>query len=171
MSDRYIYLSVASLYLLSCLVSRLPAEEPPYCVSLCSCGSGRPPLYLGLPGRVPSPSLFGFAPSGLRLSLADCRPLLLKVDSRIKGWDGIMLSFAGRVQLVKSVLMSLQVYWAMAFILPKRLFGRLRSAFDPFFGRVPQEWGMPKFLGNRCVNRLRKVASALRIFLPLTEGS
>ncbi|KAL0439727.1 UNVERIFIED_CONTAM: hypothetical protein Slati_2455700 [Sesamum latifolium] len=43
-----------------------------------------------------------------RLSIADCRPLLLKVDSRIKGWDGIMLSFAGRVQLVKSVLMSLQ---------------------------------------------------------------
>ncbi|KAL0439877.1 UNVERIFIED_CONTAM: hypothetical protein Slati_2470700 [Sesamum latifolium] len=42
--------------------------------------------------------------------LADCKPLaLLKIDSRIKGWDGIVLSFAGRVQLVKSVLVSLQV--------------------------------------------------------------
>ncbi|KAK4384368.1 hypothetical protein Sango_3068900 [Sesamum angolense] len=39
--------------------------------------------------------------------------------SRIKGWDSIQLSFAGRLQLIKSVLMSLNVYWAMAFILPK----------------------------------------------------
>ncbi|KAL0445138.1 UNVERIFIED_CONTAM: hypothetical protein Slati_2236500 [Sesamum latifolium] len=56
-----------------------------------------------------------------RLTIADCRPLLLKIDSRIKGWDGVMLSFAGRIHLIKSVLIALQVYWAMAFILPKTI--------------------------------------------------
>ncbi|KAK4400547.1 hypothetical protein Sango_1160800 [Sesamum angolense] len=50
-----------------------------------------------------------------RISIADCQPLLLKIDSRIKGWEGVQLSFAGRVQLIKSVLVSLEVYWAMAF--------------------------------------------------------
>ncbi|KAL0444979.1 UNVERIFIED_CONTAM: hypothetical protein Slati_2220600 [Sesamum latifolium] len=32
-----------------------------------------------------------------RLSIADCKPILQKIDDRIKGWEGIMLSFAGRV--------------------------------------------------------------------------
>ncbi|KAK4383992.1 hypothetical protein Sango_3101400 [Sesamum angolense] len=39
-----------------------------------------------------------------RLSVADCQPLLQKIDSRIKGCEGVQLSFAGRVQLIKSVL-------------------------------------------------------------------
>ncbi|KAK4382257.1 hypothetical protein Sango_2889600 [Sesamum angolense] len=45
-----------------------------------------------------------------RLSFADCQPLLQKIDSRIKGWEGVQLSFAGRVQLIKSVLISFEVY-------------------------------------------------------------
>ncbi|KAL0288669.1 UNVERIFIED_CONTAM: hypothetical protein Sradi_7093300 [Sesamum radiatum] len=32
-----------------------------------------------------------------RLSIVDCQPLLQKIDSRIKGWEGVQLSFAGRV--------------------------------------------------------------------------
>ncbi|KAL0439672.1 UNVERIFIED_CONTAM: hypothetical protein Slati_2450200 [Sesamum latifolium] len=59
---------------------------------------GRLPLrYLGLPLLAS------------RLSIADCQPILQKIDDRIKGWEGIMLSFAGRVQLIKSVLTALQV--------------------------------------------------------------
>ncbi|KAK4383611.1 Retrovirus-related Pol polyprotein from type-2 retrotransposable element R2DM [Sesamum angolense] len=54
-----------------------------------------------------------------RLSIADRQPLLQKIDSLIKGWEGVQFSFAGRVQLIKSVLISFEVYWAMAFILPK----------------------------------------------------
>ncbi|KAL0427389.1 UNVERIFIED_CONTAM: hypothetical protein Slati_2913700 [Sesamum latifolium] len=37
-----------------------------------------------------------------RLSLSDCKPLLSKIDSRIRGWGGLQLSFAARVQLIKS---------------------------------------------------------------------
>ncbi|KAL0293706.1 UNVERIFIED_CONTAM: Retrovirus-related Pol polyprotein from type-2 retrotransposable element R2DM [Sesamum radiatum] len=50
-----------------------------------------------------------------RLTISDCQPILRKMEARIKGWEGVMLSFAGRVQLIKSVLSALQVYWAMAF--------------------------------------------------------
>ena len=46
------------------------------------------------------------------------RPLLLKIDKRISGWEGLALSYAGRVQIIKSVLMLVSLYWTSAFILP-----------------------------------------------------
>ncbi|KAL0387821.1 UNVERIFIED_CONTAM: hypothetical protein Sradi_2663900 [Sesamum radiatum] len=54
-----------------------------------------------------------------RLMISDCKPLLLKINSRIKGWQGIQLSFAGQIQLTKSALMPIDVNWAMAFLLTK----------------------------------------------------
>ncbi|KAK4384575.1 hypothetical protein Sango_3047100 [Sesamum angolense] len=67
-----------------------------------------------------------------RLSISDCKPLLLKIDSRLKGWESIQLSFAGRLQLIKSVLMALNVYWAMAFILPKGVIREVeKNAYFP----------------------------------------
>ncbi|KAL0367484.1 UNVERIFIED_CONTAM: hypothetical protein Sradi_3638500 [Sesamum radiatum] len=84
-----------------------------------------------------------------RLSIADYKPLLLKIDSRIKGWDGIVLSFAGRVQLVKLVLVSLQVYWAMAFILPKKIIQEIEKRLRSFLWKDSTGRGMPKFLGSR----------------------
>ncbi|KAL0420584.1 UNVERIFIED_CONTAM: hypothetical protein Slati_3081300, partial [Sesamum latifolium] len=43
-----------------------------------------------------------------------------------------MLSFAGRVQLIKSILSSLQVYWAMAFILPKTVIREIEKRLRSF---------------------------------------
>ncbi|KAL2237440.1 UNVERIFIED_CONTAM: hypothetical protein Sindi_0935700 [Sesamum indicum] len=54
-----------------------------------------------------------------RLNISDCQPLFSKIDERINGWDGLALSYAGRVQIIKSVLMALSVYWGSAFVLPK----------------------------------------------------
>ncbi|KAL0287140.1 UNVERIFIED_CONTAM: hypothetical protein Sradi_7131400 [Sesamum radiatum] len=53
-----------------------------------------------------------------RLSIADCQPLIQKVEGRLAGWNTLNLSFAGRLQLLKSVLGSLHTYWASVFILP-----------------------------------------------------
>ncbi|KAL2223886.1 UNVERIFIED_CONTAM: hypothetical protein Sindi_3027100 [Sesamum indicum] len=66
-----------------------------------------PMRYLGLP------LLFS--------KLSDCQLLLIKIDQRVAGWEGLALSYAGRVQILKSVLTSLSVYWASAFILPKKI--------------------------------------------------
>ncbi|KAL0455323.1 UNVERIFIED_CONTAM: hypothetical protein Slati_0871500 [Sesamum latifolium] len=92
-----------------------------------------------------------------RLSIADCKPILRKIDDRIKGWEGIMLSFAGRFQLIRSVLSSLQVYWPWHLFCLRQLSERLRSAFAPFFGRVVLVWGIQRFLGNRYVALFLKV--------------
>ncbi|KAL0295338.1 UNVERIFIED_CONTAM: hypothetical protein Scaly_3105900 [Sesamum calycinum] len=44
-----------------------------------------------------------------RLTLADCRPLIDKVDTRLAGWNHQHLSYAGRLQLIKSVLSTLHM--------------------------------------------------------------
>ncbi|KAL0423233.1 UNVERIFIED_CONTAM: Retrovirus-related Pol polyprotein from type-2 retrotransposable element R2DM [Sesamum radiatum] len=77
-------------------------------------------------------------------SLSDCQPLLLKIDSRIKEWEGVQLSFAGRVHLIKSVLVSLEVYWAMAFILPKGIIKEMIKRLRSFLWKGTSSSGYPK---------------------------
>ncbi|KAL2228507.1 UNVERIFIED_CONTAM: hypothetical protein Sindi_1830400 [Sesamum indicum] len=67
-----------------------------------------------------------------RLTIADCRPLLLKIDKRIASWEGMVISYAGRVQIIKSLLMSLSLYWASAFILPKKHYKKNRYQRQKF---------------------------------------
>ncbi|KAL0408455.1 UNVERIFIED_CONTAM: hypothetical protein Sradi_1779900 [Sesamum radiatum] len=91
-----------------------------------------PLRYLGLP-------LFAS-----RLTIVDCKPLLLKIDSRLKGWDGLMLSFAGRVQLIKSMMIALKVYWAMAFILPKMIIRAIEKRLRSFLWKGSNGGGYAK---------------------------
>ncbi|KAL0295386.1 UNVERIFIED_CONTAM: Transposon TX1 uncharacterized protein [Sesamum calycinum] len=79
-----------------------------------------------------------------RLSITDCQPLLQKIDSRIKGWEGVQISFAGRVQLIKSVLISFEVYWAMAFILPKGIIKEMIKRLRTFLWKGTSAYGYPK---------------------------
>ena len=45
-----------------------------------------------------------------RLSHCDCQPLLDKILARIQSWTSRSLSYAGRLQLIASVLYSIQMY-------------------------------------------------------------
>ncbi|KAJ0705772.1 putative RNA-directed DNA polymerase [Helianthus annuus] len=56
--------------------------------------------------------------SSKKLFQKDCRLLIDKVKNRISDWRVKFLSYAGRVQLIKSVLSSLTVYWLSLLILP-----------------------------------------------------
>nr|GEU52723.1 hypothetical protein [Tanacetum cinerariifolium] len=53
-----------------------------------------------------------------RLVFRDCKELVDRIRSRINDWKNKSLSAAGRLQLVRSVLGSMHVYWASVFILP-----------------------------------------------------
>ncbi|KAL2224828.1 UNVERIFIED_CONTAM: hypothetical protein Sindi_2936600 [Sesamum indicum] len=79
-----------------------------------------------------------------RLTIADCRPLLLKIDKRIAGWEGMALSYAGRVQIIKSVLMSLSLYWALAFILPKKVTNEIKKRLGAFLWKGTTTSGYAK---------------------------
>ncbi|KAL2237525.1 UNVERIFIED_CONTAM: hypothetical protein Sindi_0944200 [Sesamum indicum] len=67
-----------------------------------------------------------------RLSISDCQPLISKINARINGWEGISLSYAGRVQIIKSVLSALSLYWASAFILPKKVINEIEKRLRTF---------------------------------------
>lgn len=56
-----------------------------------------------------------------KLRRNDCISLLNKVKKKLLDWKNKSLSFAGRMQLISSVLCSLHVYWASMFIIPKNI--------------------------------------------------
>ncbi|KAL0297680.1 UNVERIFIED_CONTAM: LINE-1 reverse transcriptase [Sesamum radiatum] len=67
-----------------------------------------------------------------RLTIANCRPLIDKLESRIAGWNHLNLTFAGRAQLISSVLSTLHSYWASVFILPKGIIKILEAKMRKF---------------------------------------
>jgi hypothetical protein len=67
-----------------------------------------------------------------RLTTADCDILVSKIAGCIDSWLARNLSFAGRLQLVSSVLLSIQVYWAKVFIFPKRVIFLFQHKFNRF---------------------------------------
>ncbi|KAL2251995.1 UNVERIFIED_CONTAM: hypothetical protein Sindi_2321800 [Sesamum indicum] len=69
-----------------------------------------------------------------RLSISDCQPLLLKIDARIKGWEGISLSYAG----------PMSIYWASAFILPKAIIKQIEKRLRTFLWKGTSTSGYAK---------------------------
>ncbi|GKB44569.1 hypothetical protein Tco_0889511 [Tanacetum coccineum] len=53
-----------------------------------------------------------------RLFSKDCQLLIDKVRRRIMDWKNKTLSFASRLQLISSIIGSMQIYWSSMFILP-----------------------------------------------------
>ncbi|KAL3582919.1 hypothetical protein D5086_017251 [Populus alba] len=53
-----------------------------------------------------------------RLKAINCKGLVDRITAKVRHWTCRTLSFAGRVQLINSVLFSIQVYWASLFLLP-----------------------------------------------------
>ncbi|KAL2235433.1 UNVERIFIED_CONTAM: hypothetical protein Sindi_1275500 [Sesamum indicum] len=79
-----------------------------------------------------------------RLTIADCHPLLLKIDKRIAGWERMAISYAGRVQIIKAVHMSLSLYWASAFILPKKVKNEIEKRLRTFLWKGTTTIGYAK---------------------------
>ena len=55
-----------------------------------------------------------------------------KLESRVNDWRNKFLSLAGRLQLVRSVLSSMHLYWASVFILPTRIIHDLEQLMRAF---------------------------------------
>lgn len=56
-----------------------------------------------------------------KLTLMQCQPLVEKIVTRISSWATKKLSYAGRCQLVQSVLFGIQAYWTQLFFLPTKV--------------------------------------------------
>ncbi|GJT20143.1 RNA-directed DNA polymerase, eukaryota, reverse transcriptase zinc-binding domain protein [Tanacetum coccineum] len=67
-----------------------------------------------------------------RLSVMDCKVLTEKVEERINCWRNKHLSYAGRIQLLASVMSSMQIYWASVHLLPNSVIKDLDKLFKKF---------------------------------------
>lgn len=68
-----------------------------------------------------------------RISKAQCMPLFEKITARLQSWSNKLLSQAGRLTLLNSVIFSMTVYWARTYILPAKHVHMIRSAMLRFF--------------------------------------
>ena len=88
-----------------------------------TCGFARgslPIRYLGVPL------------TASKISARDYDSLVDRIASRIKQWTSKYLSYAGRLQLVKAVLFSLQAFWASIFYLPKKVCSKIKNLMSRF---------------------------------------
>ncbi|GJT19452.1 hypothetical protein Tco_0878158 [Tanacetum coccineum] len=67
-----------------------------------------------------------------QLSFTDCKCLIDRVKTKVSNWMNIMLSYVGRLQLITSILSSMQVYWASVFILPKAVIKDIEKLLKGF---------------------------------------
>ena len=68
-----------------------------------------------------------------RLTHSDCMPLIQRITARIQSWTSKSLSYAGRLQLIASVLYSIQLYWCSLFIIiPKYTISKIEQSLSSF---------------------------------------
>ncbi|KAG7599341.1 Reverse transcriptase zinc-binding domain [Arabidopsis suecica] len=79
-----------------------------------------PIRYLGLPLTTRS------------MTTHDYTPLIDKIRSRLLSWTNKHLSYAGRLQLIKSVISSISNFWCSVFRLPARCFDEIESLCGAF---------------------------------------
>ena len=107
-----------------------------------------------------------------KLYKEDCKVFIECVWKRINDWRNKCLSYAGRLQLIASILSSLQVYWASIFIFPvnvyesidKMLKSFLWTGSDKDMGVTSVSWKdicMPKNQGGLGLKPLQKWNEAL----------
>ena len=71
--------------------------------------------------------------SSRRLSHQDCIPLLEEFQARLSGWKCSLLSFAGRLELIKSTLTALHIYWASTYLLHQSFLNTIDRLMRDFF--------------------------------------
>lgn len=71
------------------------------------------------------------------MSKQDYLPLLEQIRSKICSWTCRFLSYAGRLQLLKSVLCSIMNFWISVFRLPSNCIKELEQVFSAFLWTGP----------------------------------
>ncbi|XP_010677958.1 uncharacterized protein LOC104893541 [Beta vulgaris subsp. vulgaris] len=118
-----------------------------------------------------------------KLSATECQVLVEKMSTRIRIWRSRHLSYAGRLQLINSVLMSIHMYWAQVFILPKKVLNEITSIcraflwYGTYYSRKPgrvkwEDICKPKSeggLGIRDVHLWNKAAMARYVWALATK--
>nr|GEX07089.1 RNA-directed DNA polymerase, eukaryota, reverse transcriptase zinc-binding domain protein [Tanacetum cinerariifolium] len=102
-----------------------------------------------------------------KLGVKNCKCIMDNVEKRINNYRNKLLSYAGRIQLIASVLSSLHQYWALVYILLNTMVKDLNKLFKRFLwssgdsakGKARVSWNMvcrPKDQGGLGITPLDK---------------
>ncbi|XP_058765506.1 uncharacterized protein LOC131638998 [Vicia villosa] len=91
----------------------------------------------------------GIPLSSKKLSVVNCMVMVEKMTGKVRNWTNSLLSFAGRLQLVKSVLFAITNYWFHCVPLPMKVIQSaeavcrsfLWSGSDKITRKHPVSWG------------------------------
>ncbi|XP_020252239.1 uncharacterized protein LOC109829580 [Asparagus officinalis] len=74
-----------------------------------------------------------------RMSYQDCNPLFMKITNQFQTWmKSKNLSYAGRLQIIKSVILGVQIFWTSSYILPAKALHKIDELCRNFlWGKVP----------------------------------
>ncbi|GJV15630.1 putative RNA-directed DNA polymerase [Tanacetum coccineum] len=170
-SARVIKESLDEFKLVSGLVPSLPKSTAFFCnvlnhvklsiLNVLPFEEGRLPVkYLGVP-LVSS-----------RMLIKDCKELVDKIQNRVLDWRNKSLSIAGRLQLIRSVIGSMNVFWASVFMLPSKVLLDIEQIMRNFLwcpgdstrGKSKVAWEgvcLPKDEGGLGIRRLSHFNNAL----------
>lgn len=124
-----------------------------------------PVKYLGLPLSIKYPKTSNFG------------GLLDKLRARTEGWMTRVLSFAGRVELAKTVLLGSMNYWIQSFKLPKNIISELERIIGKFIwkeGLHSVSWDnicRPKKEGGLGLRKIKDMSRAAGVKLLWRLGS
>ena len=87
-----------------------------------------------------------------KLKKQDCDVLVNKICSRISSWKSKFLSYAGRAQLIVSILTGIQCYWSGMFVLPKGVLKQVDQIMSRFLwaGKIDSSHGAKIAWTNVC---------------------
>ena len=119
-----------------------------------------------------------------KLKISEYEPLLIKLRLVFRSWAVKSLSFAGRLQLISSVINGIVTFWISTFILPKGCIRRIESLCSRFLwsgntdivGRAKIAWEtvcLPKSeggLGLRSFYRWNRVLCLRFLWLLLSDS-
>ena len=90
-----------------------------------------------------------------KLTKGNCADLIKKIGARILSWNSKFLSYAGRVQLIQTVLYGIQTYWASMFILPKCVLKEIDALMRKFLWTcgIESSYGSKIAWDNVCKNK------------------
>ncbi|KAJ0442317.1 putative RNA-directed DNA polymerase [Helianthus annuus] len=155
---------VPSLSKSSSFFCNVPARVKTQILSLVPFTEGALPIkYLGVP-LIAS-----------RLLKSDCKVLVDRISKRLLDWKTKFLSFAGRLQLINSVLAAMYSYWAAVFCLPVSIIKSIERIMKDFLWQhgstgskvAKVAWKdvcLPKCEGGLSIRKVSDVNKSLMIF-------
>ncbi|GJS17932.1 RNA-directed DNA polymerase, eukaryota, reverse transcriptase zinc-binding domain protein [Tanacetum coccineum] len=66
------------------------------------------------------------------IGISECNQLVERVKQKVNDWKNKALSYVGRLQLIASVLVSMHIYWASVFLIPKTTVKEIEKSLKGF---------------------------------------